>query len=143
MADYEPLIFEDISIAERPVKIAGQDYVLRAANGDVACQYKNMASSLYRVNQDTKETFVKGAGDLEPFLVSLCLFKVNGPGMFERVHITHVKNFPAAIIKSLFDAAKEFGGLTEDVSLEALKKQRAELDNQIAELEKGTAKNEQ
>lgn len=141
--EFDDLIFDDISLAEKPVSIAGQSYILRAANGDVAAQYKNKASSLYRVNQDTKETFVTGAGDLEPFLVSLCLFKVTGENSYEKVHINHVKKFPGHVITKLFNAAKKLGGLEEDVSIEALKKQRAELDKQIEALEKDALKNEQ
>lgn len=143
MADNEnDLVFEDISLAEMPVKIGPFNYILRAANGDVAAKYKNMASSLYRVNQDTKETFITGAGDLEPYLVSLCLFKVLGIDQYETVHIAHVKNFPAKTVTKLFNAAKKLGGLEEDVSIDALKKARAELDKQIAKLEGDIQKNE-
>lgn len=141
--DFQPLVFDNIDLREVPVTIAGQAYVLKAADGDVACQYKNMAASLYRLNQDTKETVIKGAGDLEPFLVSLCLYKVISESEKQKVHITHVKKLPPPVIKKLFDTAKKIGGLDEDVSLEALKKQKAEIEKQIAEKEADLAKNGQ
>jgi hypothetical protein len=75
---------------------------------------------------------VKGLADLEPMLVSLCLFDEQG----KPVPAAFVREWPSRVIKAIYDECKRISQLDEAAeTADDLKKQRDELDKRIAKLE--------
>lgn len=114
----EPLVFEDITRQQVPVKIAGEDYVLIEANGDVVYKYRNAVLKATRMSSTGKLQSVDGLADTEPLLVSLCMFKViqgmDGKPKHHPVSLATVRAWPAHVCKALFDKAKAISRLDED-----------------------------
>jgi hypothetical protein len=53
---------------------------------------------------------VVGLANVEPLLVSLCLFRENGAPVL----LATVRSWPARVVKSLFEKAKEISDLGEE-----------------------------
>lgn len=121
----EVMIFDDITPTEIPVKIGDQQYTLKEATGEIQVKYQNAASACTRLDSRGKFRGVEGIGDLEPLLVSLCLF--NGDG--KNVPIETIKGWRGSIQKKLFDKAKQISGM-EDIATT-----RKEITEKIAELQ--------
>jgi hypothetical protein len=124
---------DDLTLVEVPVKIRNEDYILKEADGNVACQYRNASTRCARMN-DGKVTGVDGVADVEPFLVSLCLFKVLSTGARVPVDVKVVRSWPSRIIKPLFDRAKEISKLDEDDSEVSLTEQIKKLNERLTKL---------
>ncbi len=131
MNSHEPLVFTDLSPIEIPATIGDKSYVLREATGNVACRYRNALLACTQLGPEGKPSKITGMADVEPLLVSLCMFE-DGT---KPVPQATVRAWPNRIVKSLFDRVKEISDLDEDDSLEGLKKERQTLDERIAKLE--------
>ncbi len=141
MSDIKELKF-DLSVIEIPVNIENKKYILREASGAAACSYRNAMIECTQLGPDGKPTKLKGIANVEPLLVSLCLFDDKN----KRVPVATIQSWPSRIQKTLFDKAKEISelGEEEEEDIKSLKSQRAEIDERIAsqELRGGSAKNE-
>jgi hypothetical protein len=97
----------DLELKSFKYKIGGEPYTLREASADAAVKYRN-ASSAGATMKDGTVT-VGRVGDVEPILVSLCLFDQHGRAV--PLHV--VKTWPARVTKALFTKIKEVSDLSE------------------------------
>jgi hypothetical protein len=89
--------------------IGGKPFQLREATSDGAAKFRNAAAGTARIT-DGKVSGVGNVGDLEPLLVSLCLFDGDG----KPVPLSVVRQWPGRVVRKLFDKAKTISGLDED-----------------------------
>ena len=100
----------DTTPTRLPVKIDGVEYTLQEANGKAACIYRNTMLKCSKLGPSGKVSSVEGLADVEPLLVSLCLFdSANNPVSLEKV-----LSWPSRIIKPLFENAKQISELEEE-----------------------------
>ena len=121
----ETLIFNDLTPIEIPVSIEGVEYTLREASGDAACKYRNAMMACMQL-ADGKPVSLRGLADVEPLLVSLCLF-VTETNKLVPLHV--IKTWPSRVITPLFEKAKEISELGEganEPSEEAVKNEQYE-----------------
>lgn len=149
--------FSSLEVIEIPV--VGPDnkpYVLREASGDVVAKFNNARGRCVEF-QEKGIHKMHGGGDLEAFLVSLCLFHAARDSNNEEVDMDHpelwtadtkkpltamtIRSWPGKVVKVLFDKAKEISEIDEPEDLKALIEQRDKLDKQIKGLEEDQAKN--
>jgi len=101
------LNFDDLTPIEIPVRIQGKNYVLREASGDAACRYRNAVLACAQLTPEGKAVSVRNLADVEPLLVSLCLFDEKG----NPVSVNQVRKWPARVVKALYEKAKEISDL--------------------------------
>lgn len=101
--------FDNLVSAEIPVKVAGSSYTLKEASGKAAGTYRNACMAAITIGPTGKATAMKNLADVEPLLVSLCLFDENG----RNVPLSTITAWPARIQKALFNKAKEISELEE------------------------------
>ncbi len=129
--------FGDITPIVVSVTINQERYELREATGDVACRYRNALLKCTQLGPEGKPQKIEGMADIEPFLVSMCLFKENGAA----VNAAVVRAWPSHVLKKLFETAKEISKLDEDETVESLEKQKAAIEKQLAKLREGNDPN--
>ncbi len=141
--------FDFGSLEAIEIPVVGPDkkpYILREASGDVVAKFNNARGRCVQF-RDGGMSAVNGQGDLEAFLVSLCLFHVkeDGTADFKKpVRAPIIRSWPERVVKPLFEKAKEISEIDEPDDLAALKEQRKKLNEQIEKLmEDSPAKNEQ
>ena len=100
LGDLEPRVFN--------YTVGGAPYQLREATADTAAKYRNAAAKTAKM-VDGKFSGVGNVGDLEPYLVSLCLFDSGG----KAVPLDLIKTWPARVVKALYTKAKTASGLDE------------------------------
>lgn len=141
--DLAPINFDTTKPVEVPVTIEGKRYVLREASGDAGCRYRNYLLDNTEF-EEGKPKRTRGMANLEPLLVSLCLFELvigpDGDVKGEKpVNIATVRSWPSHIQKTLYTRAKAISGLNEtEETVEDLEKKLAKLKAQ-----QEAAKNEQ
>lgn len=142
-SSYEEMNFDDLSEIVIPVSIKGKKYILVEADGDATAKYKNKMLSCSKFAEG-KMTSVQGMADIEPYLLSLCMFVVRNDRRFP-VAEGVVRSWPGKVIKKLYTKAREISELDAEETLESLTEKRAEIDKKIADLAAGTdaAGNEQ
>ena len=121
----------------------GKDYVLREASGDTVAKFNNARARCAQY-KDGGLSGVEGLGDLEPMLVSMCLFEDKGDGTPDPqkpVRASILRAWPGPVVKALFDKASEISELDSDKDVASLRKQRDALDKQIKQIEEESAKN--
>jgi uncharacterized protein (UPF0128 family) len=135
--------FEDVTPIEIDVTIAGQSYVLREATEQVAVVYRNAQLRALSL-KDGKVSKVDNAANVEPLLVSLCLYKVNTDKDGNKVvsptpvSLSVINGMRPRIVKQLYEKAKEISWLNEEAeTLESLIKQRDKLNKLIEEMQSG------
>lgn len=101
----------DLTPKEERHRIGGKDYLLVEPSEDAACRWRNLATSKAKM-QDGKVVGMDGIADVQPYLVSLCLFEETEKGLLP-VPLTTVRGWPARVVKFLFDRAKSLGDLDE------------------------------
>lgn len=144
----EELNFDDISLKEIPVSIERKKYVLREATGDTACRYRNAVLHCTELGPEGSPATIKGLADVEPFLVSLCLFETclderGNPTSERSVPVSVIRKWPSRVQKALFERAKEISELSEEEEdLESLTKKRKEVNEKIVKLQEDSAKKE-
>lgn len=117
------LNFDDPEPISIPVKIGKASYTLREATGDAACKYQNAQSAAYEYGPDGSIRSIRGMADVEPLLVSLCLFDDRGNPVGQDV----VRGWKAPIQRTLYQRAKEISELDRDETIDSLDKQIARL----------------
>lgn len=130
MTTQESMVFDDLALTEIPVTIGEKSYTLREASGDAGCRYRNALLACTQLGPEGKPSQIRGMADVEPLLISFCLFDEKG----KPVKGTTIRSWPNRMIKKLFDRAKEISDLDEDEDLDSLIKERDKLDERIAEL---------
>lgn len=122
--------FDDLQIKEKPVTIQGVNYVLREANGDAACKYRNALLGQVELGSDGVPKKLGKVADVEPMLVSLCISKVQGEGKpIATVNEQDVRRWPNRVIKPMFEWIKKNSDLEEEES-QLSKELRQALDNE-------------
>jgi hypothetical protein len=120
----EEMVFDDVSPAEVPVVIGSARYVLREANEDAACKFRNALLRCTRPGPDGRPTTYDGVADTEPLLVSLCLYAADEGGRVRPdrdgrpdhrhlVPLATVRSWPARVVKALAAKVQEMSGLSE------------------------------
>jgi hypothetical protein len=144
------MVFDDLAPAEVPVRIGGERFVLREASGDAAAKYNNARMRAHKL-QDGALVGLDGVGDLEPLLVSLCLYKADKDGGLPLtkagdadprflVPQEQIRRWKGNVQHALFDKAKELSPwLIQAPTPEALREQIALLQKQLEVLEKAKA----
>jgi hypothetical protein len=137
----ERLAFDDLTLREVPVRLGGQAYVLREASVAAACQYRNAILRAGRFGADGKVQAYEDLADIEPLLVSLCLFEADGG---RPVSLATVKRWPARLLQPLYRQAKALSELDLD-TVEGLEQQIREAQDKLTRLraEPDPAKNGQ
>lgn len=100
----------DLTPTVIPVTLGGEKYELREASGAASVKYKNAVMSGMVLGPDGKPTSAKNLADTEPFLVSLCLFKI---GSEKPVELATVLSWPSRVQKRLYKLVKEISDLDE------------------------------
>lgn len=106
--------FDDLMPLCEEVTLGTAQYFLKEASGDAATKFANARLNCVKLGPDGKPQTVRGIADVEPLLVSLCLFDSNGKNVPEAT----VRSWPYRIQKALFDRAKEMSHL-DDLETEA------------------------
>ena len=131
------LDFGDITPIIVPVTISGEQYELREANGNVACQYRNALLKCTQLGPEGKPHKIDGMADVEPLLVSLCMYDSgNHP-----VPITKVRSWPSRIVKELFNTAKKISQIDEEETVASLEKEKAAVEKRLDKLREGNDPN--
>lgn len=129
--------FNDLTVIEIPVSIAGNKYVLREADEETAAMYNNARLKGIPVKDSEVIGLPEDVGGVQSLLVSRCLFPLNSEEkpLPDCVHRDTVKKWPSRVVKPLFVKAKEISELDDKGDLNSLREQRDELDKQIEDLE--------
>lgn len=105
------MTFDEIELISIPVRIGGEDFVLREATAEAAGKYHDAIIKSTRMS-DGKITGSDGLGGVEPLLVSLCLFRAAKSGRQEEaVSLIEVRSWPTRVVKPLFERVKEISEL--------------------------------
>lgn len=127
--------FDSVVPVEIPFVYKGVNYLLVEATEEAAVSFRNSQTRQTKLNPETKFVSVGDIADSEPYLVSLCLFKVDGEKRTP-VPLPVVRTWPHKVIKKLFNTAKEISDLVDESPDE-------ELDKQIETLQRRKADREQ
>ena len=103
------LRFDDITPIEERVHVGGGEYVLREMSGDAAVKYDNARLNRYEY-QDGKLVKIRDLADMEPLLVSLCLFTDDGKTPVSEVTI---RAWPCHVQKALHERAKQINDMDQ------------------------------
>ena len=137
--------FSDLETVKIPVTGPNKKrYHLVEASADATAKYKSAQARCARF-KNGEMNGVDGVGDLEPYLVSMCLFAINDKGEQSTTseNFSVIRTWPSRIVIKLYDKAREISEIDRDDDLESLLKQRANLDKLIAKLQgEDPAKNE-
>ena len=109
---HEPLVFT-LEREEIPVTIDSQEYVLQELDGAERDKYLNGLTNRMRVNNKGDLAGIKNFDGLQASLVVASIRLVDG---VERkpVPFKTVQEWPAKVVKQLFDAARAISGLDDE-----------------------------
>ena len=133
----ESFDFNDLTLIEIPVSIAGNNYVLREADEETAALYNNARIKGVPIKDSEVVGIPEDIGGMQSLLVSRCLFPLNSEGkpLPNPVHRSTVKGWPSRVVKPLFIKAKEISDLDDKEDLKSLREQQNTLAKKIEELE--------
>lgn len=132
--------FDNLELIEVPVKYKGKRYVLVEPDAEAARVYHNAVAATARL-VDGKYTGVQNAGDVEPLLISKCLFELyDDKGETKRRPVTElqIRKLPNRLTKRLYDIVMEIGELRQEDTIDSLKKTIKDAQEKLAALEAGT-----
>lgn len=126
----EELMDFDITPKEVNVRIGGELYVLKEATGDAACKWQNKAVNATKLGPDGKPVAVGNIADIEPYLLSLCLFPVNKDGVVADKAVPEpiIRQWPSHVTSKLYEKVLVMSGLRKE-------KTKAELEKELIELQ--------
>ena len=117
---------------EVPVKVNGKSYILREADAGQVASFRNKATS-GAVMENGKVVGMKGVGELNCYLVSLCL--VVDDEKRTPVSLETIKKWPSKVVEKLADEAARISELKdEEETEETLSKKIEELNKALTEL---------
>jgi len=93
----------EYQIPPMKIVIQGKDYELRAATGGQMKKFHNLRLSKISFTNGGKINRIGDAGDMEPFLISLCLFLMPDN---VAVPVAHIEKFDCKIQNRLFQEAR-------------------------------------
>lgn len=110
------LNFSDLSLIELPVTGPdGKAYILKEATGKAAKAYRNALMACTTLGPTGKPQSIRNLADVEPMLVGMCLFHAEeGKNKGQPVSQSTIENWPAKVVKALFEKIKEISGLDEE-----------------------------
>lgn len=108
MSPYEINFDADVAV-EYKIIYQEKEYTLKEATGEGAVLYNNRRAACVVLSNDGKIARLKNIADLEPLLVSLCLYDSNGKLVPEKV----IKTWPSTKVRQLHDLAKKISQLNE------------------------------
>ena len=150
----DSLNFEDLELIL--IKVTGPKpnktkYVLAEACAESVAKFNSARAKCLRF-QDGGVAGVEGQGDMEIYLVSLCLFKPTEesaqtdnwiPDQTQSVSLTRLREWPGRMVSALYNRAIEISEIDLEDDIDKLLKQREDLDKKIKEIqEKERVKNE-
>lgn len=132
--------YDDLRPQEFRFQVNGKKYILREASEGAATEYRSASLRGAEIihNEDRGDRTIRGMvgiADVEPLLVSRCVFEVLESGQEKAVPKVLIDGWPAKVVKDLFERVKQSSDLEEKDDLPTLKKQRERLDKKIAKLE--------
>lgn len=131
------LKFDTLKRVEVDVEIDGKKYVLTEIFGEGAAKYRSAQAECTKLD-DGKLSRLVGIGDLQPLLVSLCLFEsydLRGETKLRPVLLSTVRSWPDRVVRALHEKAIEINPcLREKESEDSLKKKIADNQKRLAEL---------
>ncbi len=140
-----PIDFDNLTVAEIPVRILGRRYILREASGEAYVKYRS--AHKVEFNDSGKAVSVKGEADADMLLVSLCLCNtVNDEGEKvlldkngdpQTVNIRIIKSWPNKVRRTLLERIKAISSLDENETEEILVKRLEATQKKLDELRKG------
>lgn len=143
---------ESLVLKQIPITMGKARYILREADGDTACRYQNANLERVQYSNDGKLVNIRGGADVQPFLISLCLFETDEKGEVRvsdhtkkemRVSIETIRKWPNPVMRRLFNWVKENSDLgEEEETVEKLRKKLEEAEKKEAE-KKEAAKNDE
>lgn len=133
------LDFSDLEPVEIEFELFGESYLLREATADAAVKYRNAIARSASFS-DGKVTAVTNIANIEPLLVSLCVFKLgkpdaNGNRAITPLTETTVRNWPSRLLAPLYKRIKEISELDDPVTRESLEKIIEDAQAKLAELD--------
>jgi hypothetical protein len=138
----DELVYEDVEPVCVPCRLAGKRFVLREANEDAVCKFRNAQIKCTNVGPDGNAThFKEGMADTVPLLVSLCLYHADDNGNPDPrylVSLATVRSWKDQVVKGLFKKVAEISDLKgekEETTEESLRKQKQEIDAKLNALE--------
>lgn len=136
LTDKYNLDFSDEEIVI-PVPIRGKEYLLKEITGEDALNYKNEVARCAKFNAEGRMTQTVGLPATQTLLVSYCLYEADG---VNRVDLKEVRKMPQKALQGLFATILKVNNMAGVETLEELKKERAELDERIKEMEEAQDK---
>lgn len=103
----------DLKREEKEIVISDEPYVLKELDGTGRDTYLNTVINRVKVNKKGEPTGLKSFDAMQAGLVAQSLFKVVG-NEHEPVNVATIQTWPAKVVSSLFDAAKELSGLGDE-----------------------------
>ena len=146
---------EDLRPKSIPVKHRGVKYVLIEAGADTAAKFRNASAKCGKRDADGNMSIGDGIGDVEPYLVSLCLcqtepdgsIKLNGQKKPVTVSLHIILSWQNRVVRPMFDWIKANSDLNEKAETrEELEKEAARIQKKLTAMALGKedpAKNEQ
>lgn len=133
--DLEPS-FKVITLGREKVR-----HILREPSEDVARKFRSFSAKCMKMSNNELTGF-DGIGDVQPYLVSLCLFP---EGSDIPVSEKLIRQWKSSVVKKLFDLVKEMGELDEIETVEGIDKQIARLQKkrEVLSRNESPAKNSQ
>lgn len=132
---------DDLEPIEIPFTYKGIEYVMVEASADAGVKYRNCAMRAAKMT-DGKVVGLDGAANVEPLLVSLCAFRVDGEKRSPLTEEYVRKNFSNKLLKRLFDKVREISGeLEEKETVTSLQKKIEALQVRLKEIQEKEAQN--
>lgn len=134
--------FKGIELIEVPFRFKGVEYMLREADEDAACKYRNKLTASAKWGPDGKIISMGSNADVQPMLVSMCLFtkakvKLRDGQQVERdvnVDEKEIRKWPTRIIRKIFEKIINISELAGDDTEESLQKEIDELTKRLDKL---------
>ena len=120
-----------------PVPVRDKEYLLKEIAGEDALTYKNEVARCAKFNAEGRMTQTVGLPATQTMLISFCLYEADG---ITRVSLKEVRAMPQKALQGMFMTILKVNNMAGVETLEELKKERAELDERIREMEEAAEK---
>lgn len=139
-ADNDLSRLEDLQPVEVPFTYQKVNYVLVEADADTTVKWRNELTRAATM-KDGQVVSVRNMADVEPYLVSMCLYRVKDDGHRVNVPVADVRKMPHRVMKKLHAKVIEISelretGLTLEDKIENAEKELAKLREQKEDKEK-------
>lgn len=139
MAEDTLMLEFDDEIKLEKARVGKNFYTLSEATGDAAVKYRETLLRSTKLNDDGKPSGFNGLSEIEPLLVSLCLYQGFPPPMLPDgltpdpkalVPVTRIKRWPSRIYRGFYKRIREISDLVEEEDKEE------DIAKQIGKLQK-------